>query len=264
MNIYDGYGNIIEISDAGGSGKNVLSKKNVIILADSVFDYEQPDGINIGQMLAVSSGATVYNWAQGGCCMAKGKATNYDPYSFVGMVDALTSGDFTDQIANAEERGFTTQVAEMQAFNMANCDYMLVAYGTNDFWRSCLYDNPSDDEDVTYFSGAVRYGIKTLLTTYPSIKLIFLNLQNMGSIYNETAAWYNATGSHYVESSRYNGYINDICAEFAVPVLDIWNESLINNQTKTIYNDPGGMPHLSHKGKQKYVTMIENAFNHYY
>ena len=262
MAIYDVNGTVI--SSGGGSGKNTLDGKNVIILADSVFDYETPDGINVGQMLAVSSGATVYNWAQGGCCMAKGKATNYDPYSFVGMVDALATQTFTDQSTYAEDRGFTTQVAEMQAFNMSNCDFMLVAYGTNDYWRSCLYDNPNDSEDVTYFSGAVRYGLKTLLTAYPFIKLIFVNLQNMGSTYNETAAWYNATGSHYVESARYNQYINDICAEFAVPVLDIWNTSMINDYTDNELYCDGGKPHLSHRGKQKYVTMIENVFNRYY
>lgn len=263
MNLYDGSGNVITIT--GGSGKNVLSGKNIVILADSVFDYEQPEGINVGEMLAVDTGATVYNWAQGGCCMAKGKATNYDPYSFVGMVDALTTGVFTDQTTYADDRGFTTQVAEMQAFDMDDCDFMIVAYGTNDYWRSCLYDNPNDDDDVTYFSGAVRYGIRTLLAAYPSIKLLFLNLQNMGSTYNETAAWYNATGSHYVESSIYNGYINSICNEFAVPVLDIWNTSMINNYTDNErYCDSGGKPHLSHVGKQRYVTLIENAFNFYY
>lgn len=264
MAIYDVNGNVISSSSEGG-GKNVLAGKNLVILADSVFDYEQPEGINLGEMIAYQTGATVYNWAQGGCCMSKGKATNYDPYSFVGLVDALTTETFTDQIAYAEERSFTAQVAQMQAFDMANCHFMLIAYGTNDFWGSKYYDNPSDSEDVTYFSGAVRYGIKTLLTAYPYINLLFLNLQNMGSIYNETAAWYNATGSHYVESETYNQYINDICAEFAVPVLDIWNTSMINNVTDNEwYCDAGGKPHLSHKGKQRYTSLIMNAFNQYY
>lgn len=263
MAVYDINGNVISSGGGGSSESSVLDGKNVIILADSVFDYEQPDGINIGEMLAVTTGATVYNWAQGGCCMAKGKATNYDPYSFVGMVDALVEQDFTDQETYAQDRSFTAQVAQMKSFNMANCDFMIVAYGTNDFWRSCLYENPTDDEDVTYFSGATRYGIKTLLTAYPTIKLLFLNLQNMGDIYNETAAWYNATGSHYVESSKYNDIINEVCAESAVPVLDIWNTSMINTYTTSTYCD-GSKPHLKHKGKQKYVELINNAMNFYY
>ena len=263
MAVYDINGNIIS-SGSGSGDSSVLSGKNVVILADSVFDYEQPEGINIGEMLSVKTGATVYNWAQGGCCMAKGKATNYDPYSFVGMVDALTTRNFTDQETYAQDRSFVTQVNQMKAFDMTNCDFMIVAYGTNDFWRSCLYNNPSNSEDVNYFSGATRYGIKTLFTTYKKIKLLFLNLQNMGQFYNESSAWYDATGSHYVESSKYNEIINDVCEEYAVPVLDIWSDSLINQITKAYYCDEGSMPHLTHAGKQHYTEMIENAFNLYY
>lgn len=259
MIIFDGKGN--ELST---DGKGVLKGKKVIILADSVFDYEVPDSNNIGQLLAIDANCTVYNWSQGGCCMAKGKATNYDPYSFVGLVDALVDRDFTDQIANASERSFTSQVEEMQTIPVTSCQFMLIAYGTNDYWRSCTYDNPDNNVDTTAFSGAVRYGLQKLLGAYPSLNVLMINMQNLGRTYNETAAWYNKTGSHYVESSIYNGYINDISREFAVPVLDIWGESLINDQTKDTFCYQGSRPHLTRAGKLKYVELIENACDRYF
>lgn len=251
MILYDGNGN--EIST---NGKNVLKGKKVVILADSIFDYEVPDTLNIGDYLATNNDCEVHNWAQGGCCMALGKASNYDPYSFVGLIDAITSRDFTNQIANAEERSFTAQVADMQAFDMATCDFIIVAYGTNDFWRNCPIENQNDDDDPNYFSGAIKYGVHTLLTAYPSIKVLFLNLQHMNGTYIDSG------GVGWVYPEPYNETINTMCESLSIPVLDIWGSSMINEDTAGVYHS--GRPHLSRNGKLRYATMISNALDFYY
>lgn len=253
MNIFDGRGNKINIIS---KQNHILTGKNLIILADSVFDYEQPDGVNIGTIIQSDVDASVHNWAQGGCCMALGKSNEYDAYSFVGIVNALTSGDFSNQELYAEERNFTEQVNDMKTFDMQTCDFMLVAYGTNDYWRNCTIKSEDNEFDPNTFDGAIRSGIKTLLTKYPKIKLIFLNMQQLDSLYIESG------GIGTIYPKLYNESINNICGEYSIPVIDIWNDSMINDFTKSTLCD--GKPHLKHEGKLRYSKLIENAFNFYF
>lgn len=250
MIIYDGNGETVEVS-----GKNVLDGANLIILADSVFDYEEPDGINVGELLALNTGANVYNWAQGGCCMALGKGADYDPYSFVGLANALVDGDFTNQEARAETRNFTEQVAEMKAYDMSTTDFLVVAYGTNDFWRNETVNDTTTGFDTSTYIGAYKYGLRKILSAYPTIKVLCLGLQNMPSRYIDQ-------GSITVYPQPYNDAIKSASADLSIPFLDIWNDSMINEYTKNTLCS--GMPHLSHLGKIRYAALIANAFNLYY
>lgn len=255
MAFYDYMGKELIESDDSTDIEKKFKGKNVIWLADSLIDYESPEGFTVAYWFQVDTKANCYNWAQGGCCMALGKADNYDPYSFVGLVNALTTGVFTEQDEYAEDRNFTEQVNEMKGFNMETCDYMVVAYGTNDFWRNCIVSNEENDLDTNTFEGAIRYGIKTLLTKYPKIKLIFLNLQRLPDVYIDS-------GGITIYAEPYNNMINNVCAELSIPVVDIWNNSMINKYTTNVLCN--GQPHLSHEGKLRYAKLIENALNLYF
>lgn len=256
MAIYDYTGTEIPFEDKTDIVKK-FTGKNIIILADSIFDYETPDGFNIGYWLNKACGANVYNWAQGGTCMQKGKADNYDPYSFAGMADALATGTFTDQEKYQEDRSFTTQVAEMKAFDMTTADYLIVAYGTNDFWLEVTEapeTNLSDEFDKNTFIGAFNYGIKTLLTKYPTLKILCVGMQRMSQVSGKTGE--TVTGDAWAEA------LKEASSKLSVPYVDIYSDSLINKYTiGTLCN---GQPHLSHEGKLRYVALIENALNLYY
>ena len=258
MNLYDGNGNIINASGDDTS----LAGKQIIWLGDSVIDYEEPDGINVADMFATMTGAVCHNWAQGGTCFAKGKATNYDPYSFVGMVDALVEQYFTYQNTYAESRGFEDRVADMEAYNMSNAEYCIIGFGTNDFWGNMTWKNDSNEFDVNTSYGAIKYGLKTLMTAYPELKILMLGLQELGEVYVEAAAWYNATGTHYNSGDKYDEFITEICNEYAVPRLPIQEWSRFNSYTNSTYTN--GVPHLTHKGKERYCVLIRNALKLYY
>ena len=61
--------------------------------------------------------------------------------------------------------------------------YAEMLHRLNDFWRNCPIENQNDDDDPNYFSGAIKYGVHTLLMAYPLIKVLFLNLQHMNGAY---------------------------------------------------------------------------------
>lgn len=252
--MYDYLGNEIKVEETTDLVKK-FKGKNIVILADSIFDYEIPDGFNIGFWIKKNIEANVLNWAQGGCCMAKGKATNYDPYSFVGLADALATHTFTDQEEYATDRNFSEQVDEMKNFDMSKADYLIVAYGTNDFWRNGKIEDSDEGYDTSTYIGAFKYGIKTLLTKYPKLKIVCLGIQNLGSLYIDS-------GGYTIYSSKYNEAIKKAAYDLAVPFVDIWSDSMINTITSGTLCD--GQPHLSHEGKLRYAALVENALNYYY
>ena len=207
------------------------------------------------------SGAICYNWAQGGMTMAKMGVANYDPYSGVGMVDALISKDFTQQGAYAgddhgsKDGNFHAEVAEMKAMDMSTVDTIVIEYGANDTMKMVALDNESDAFDTTTTGGALRYMIKTLQTKYPSLKIVVLNVQRL-------TGWADAEQTKWYDSKNQNEVIESVCSELAVPMIDIYNLLGANDYTKgTLLQD--GI-HRTHKGKVKQTQIIENMLCWYF
>jgi lysophospholipase L1-like esterase len=258
MAIVDINGKVLS-SDEGGTSSGFsqtelqrkFGGKNIIWLGDSVHAYTSPDGATIPYYFQYHSGANCYNWCQGGTTMALMGVTNYDPYSGVGMVNALTSGNFTDQITHMEDRGFVTQVAQMQAFDMSKADYIIIEFGTNDCWKLVPVDNEDDEFDTTTTGGALRYMIKTLLTKYPALKLAVCNMQDM-------TGFADAEHQKPYDSAAQNGILESVCEQYHIPLVDI--RTGMNDYTIGLL----GSAHRTHEGKMRQVQAIENTLCRYY
>lgn len=258
MAIYDRDGNPISAGSGGDSRSELQRKfggKKIIWLGDSIHAYTQPDGITIPYLFGYHSGATCYNWAQGGMTMALMDVTNYDPYSGVGMIDALVSKDFTAQETYAGDNhgtkngNFYAEVAEMKAIDMSEVHTVIIEYGTNDTMKMVTLDNAENALDTHTTGGALRYMIKTLQTAYPKINIVALNVQRLtGYADAEHTKWY--------DSANQNEVIEGVCAELAVPMIDIYNLLGLNDYTKSTLTSDG--LHRSHAGKVKQVQIIEN------
>ena len=259
MAIYDIDGNIISTGGTGGTSQSELQRKfggkKIIWLGDSIHAYATPDGVTIPYLFEYHSAAKCYNWAQGGMTMALTGVENYDPYSGVGMVNALVSGDFTDQeMYSADDHGtaqgnFTEQVAEMKSIDIATVDSIIIEFGTNDAMKLVPIDNANDTLDTSTTGGALRYMIKTLQTAYPSLKIVVLNVQKM-------SGYADAEHQKPYDSKNQNEVIKSVCSDLSIPVIDIYNLLGINDYTSgTLLSD--GV-HRSHKGKLKQVQIIEN------
>lgn len=266
MAIYDING--LEIVTGGGSAGSSQSElqrkfggKNIVWLGDSIHAYAKPDGVTIPYLFQYHSGAKCYNWAQGGMTMALTGVENYDPYSGVGMVNALVSGDITDQETySAEDHGtahgnFTEQVAEMKSIDMATVDSIIIEYGTNDALKLVTLDNADNEMDTTTTGGALRYMIKTLQTAYPLLKIAVCNVQKM-------SGYADSEQQKPYDSKNQNEIIESICAALSVPMIDIYNLLGINSYTSSTLLSDG--LHRSHDGKLKQVQIIENQMCMYF
>lgn len=263
MAIYDIDGN--EITSGGGTSASELQRKfsgkKIIWLGDSIHAYANPDGVTIPYLFQYHSGAKCYNWAQGGMTMALTGVENYDPYSGVGMVDAMISGDFTQQEAYAgDDHGtaqgnFTEQVAEMKSIDMATVDSIIIEFGTNDAMKLMPLDNADDTLDTSTTGGALRYMIKTLQNAYPSLKIVVLNVQKM-------SGYADAEHQKPYDSKNQNEIIESICTSLSVPVIDIYNLLGLNSYTSSTLLSDG--LHRSHNGKLRQVQIIENMMCSYF
>lgn len=264
MAIYDIDGNEITSGSGGTSASELQRKfsgKKIIWLGDSIHAYANPDGVTIPYLFEYHSGAKCYNWAQGGMTMALTGTENYDPYSGVGMVDAMISGDFTKQEAYAgDDHGtaqgsFTEQVAEMKSIDMSTVDSIVIEFGTNDALKLITLDNAGNKLDTSTTGGALRYMIKTLQTAYPSLKIVVLNVQKM-------SGYADAEHQKPYDSKSQNEVIESVCADLSIPVVDIYNLLGLNSYTSSTLLSDG--LHRSHNGKLRQVQIIENMMCTYF
>lgn len=251
--LYDINGNEIQTGGTGGSSQSELQRKfkgkNIIWLGDSIHAYSQWDGVTVPYIFQYDSGAKCYNWAQGGTTMAKMGIANYDPFSGVGMVDALISRDFTEQETHMVDRGFTTQVAEMKAFDMSKAHTIIIEFGTNDALKDVTLDNSENELDTNTTGGALRYMIKTLQTKYPKLNIAVCNVQPV-------AGWLDAEHTKSYDSINQTNIINSVCEDLNIPLIDIYNDLGINDYTSTTLLHDG--LHRTHEGKLKQAKLIEN------
>lgn len=265
MAICDINGNVISTGGSGGAGQSEIQRRfsgeKIIWLGDSIHAYTWPDGLTIPYLFGYESGATCYNWAQGGMTMAKMGVTNYDPYSGVGMVDALISGDFTQQEAYAADNhgtkngNFYAEVAEMKAMDISTAELAIIEFGTNDCMKMVPLDSEEDPLDTTTTGGALRYMIKQLQTKYPKLKIVVLNVQRM-------TGWADAEHTKWYDSTAQNEVIEGVCTELAVPMIDIYNLLGVNDYTKGALLQDG--LHRSHHGKVAQCRIIENALCNFF
>ena len=258
MSLYDAKGHEVTVSVSSGESGELARKfvgKNIVWLGDSIHAYTQPDGVSIPYLFEYHSGAKCYNWCQGGTTMALTGVVNYDPFSGVGMINALISRNFTDMETYMIDRNFESQVSEMKALDFSTVDYIVIEFGTNDALKDVTLDNVDDIFDTSTTGGALRHMLKTLLTVYPKIEVVVCNVQ-------PDKGWLDAEHTKSYDTAKQTEVINEVCDEFNIPLIDIYNELGLNEYTKsTLLHD--GL-HRNHTGKLKQVRLIENKMIHYF
>lgn len=182
--------------------------------------------------------------------------------SFTEVVNAIVSGDYSsieDYIANDSETDpnkahynrIRRSLANLQATDFSEVDFVLLSYGTNDFGGGVLLDNNDNPLDTSKVLGAMRKGINDLLTAFPNLKVFVL-----APIYRydtDTDTTPNSAGLYLYE------YASGICEcanKFAhLPAKNMFYESNINkfNCTELI---PGSSVHPNNAGYEVMADCI--------
>ena len=216
-------------------------------------------GVGLGEdaptIMGAIMGATMDNGGIGGTSYADDEAI-----SFNRVAEALVSRDFTTIDSGIEGllEEYPTWTflqdrwARIKTTPLSEYNFILIAYGTNDFASGRTLDNDNDKFDVTTILGSLRYGIKKILEASPATR-----------IYVVTPAYrYGLGGSNDNDSDNYqiNGKylweignaIFDACKELHIPCLNYYYTSGSNKYNKAAILQGG-----THRTRYGYRLMAE-------
>ena len=153
----------------------------VVLMGDSNVAIPHFEG-TMEEKIGELTGFEVYNIAMGGTTAAKLDRTNeqdklYDRCCLYNLVNLPITGEvemylddhteISKVYSEAVERITTASIID---FNKV--DYVVLTYGTNDYFTGALADNEEDPYDVYSYGGALRSSIEKLHEHYPNIKFL--------------------------------------------------------------------------------------------
>jgi lysophospholipase L1-like esterase len=223
----------------------------ILNLGDSIFGNARDN--NISAYLSEYSGATVYNGGLGGTLMSE-RVDASSPYIWfdgLHLVEALTTGDWTNQDANVNSSGISMdyypQTLEMlKSLDMSTIDVVTIAWGTNDYTGNCTLDKITD---------ALETIIDMFQTAYPEIRLLVC-----------TPIWrYFSDGSDGDTKANKGGTLKEIAEAIEqtaknkrISVLNTYqNMPLCVNTMSTYFAETSGnRTHPNAKGSALYAHLI--------
>jgi lysophospholipase L1-like esterase len=191
-----------------------------------------------------------------GACAGMHKFPDLNPVSLYSLVDAIVSGDWSQQLALFKNEQRDIGLSRLMTANFKAGTYIGLEYGTNDFH----YDRPiGSDNDFSKetFKGALNYSIQKFLTAYPSTRLFLiappwtLNQDNLDSDHNP-----NSIGvflKEYVDAMIKISELNHI------PCLDMWRLLGINKNNYLTFFPDGTHPNT--EGARRRGEMIASFMN---
>lgn len=235
-----------------------LKGKNVINFGDSIFGNYR-DSSSITQQIINITSANVINCAFGGTQMSYHERTEYNPFSFCNLVDAIISKDWTTQESSAQNRPadmpayFITALENLENIDFNNVDYVTIAFGTNDYANGSNLDSEDNLYDKSTFAGALRYSIETLLNAYPNLRILigtpawrcWLNNSNqVVQTSDEKTFEGNFTLIEMAEK------IKEVAKEYHIPVINVYDNLGLNKYNWSAFFSSSDTVHPNSYGRE--------------
>ena len=170
-------------------------------------------------------GNTMFNAGIGGTRM-----TDTADANFCAMVDAIVDNDWTDIDArigaiieqNPFFGGLTTTIGALKTLDFSTVDFIMVAYGTNDWAENKAIGEPTST-DKTEIYGAMKYAINKLLTAYPQLRVYFVSPGYRRDTGNTETDTHNGK-----TLAEYSADIAKASNSMGFPCLNLYNEGMVN------------------------------------
>lgn len=218
-----------------------MEGKKIVVFGDSIWnDARGKDGIS--EHIQQKTGATVYNCAVGGstAALVGGENTmeNWDSNSFNGMIYAARRLVSIDKVLPDLEAN-----AVIRQVNLEEMDYVIVAYGLNDFFCDVsIY--PQTYYEITNYVGALRNGIGKLQENYPGLQIIVVSPTYTKMFEGEKQFEI----GDYVEAAR------GVAKEFNVQFLDMFH--VLGEDEESRVNHLLDGVHLTARGREIYADAV--------
>lgn len=230
----------------------LLSGRKVVIFGDSLIGMTR-DQTSVPAYAAAYTGAKVYNVGFGGCRMSKHPSNGYAAFSMWALADAVASGDYATQEAQAPSGSdyFASQLDVLKSIDFTSVDAIVIHYGTNDFAANVPLDDSANLLSTDTVCGALRYSIKKVLTAFPKIK-IFVSLP----LYRTWSGVGAETYKNALEKTlpEYDSAMKTVAEEHNLPTIDGYKRLGINTINSGAYLSDG--THLNDFGRRQFGELI--------
>lgn len=230
--------------------------KSIVNFGDSIFgnfrDTDTTTDKSISTMIAEALGATVYNAGFGGCRMGY-HSDGWRAFSMYALADAITTGVWTDQdvaIANPPAglpNYFSDTLTMLKAIDFSEIDYITIGYGVNDYTGNAFIDYQTGLEEYQYFRGALEYSLRTILETYPNIRIAVITPCWMWFSDADTGLLDYSSDDAESENTRgykLTDYVNaceTVCEAYHVPCINTYNNLGFNPYSYKAYFNVKGI-----------------------
>lgn len=179
---------------------NVLANKTILNFGDSIMAGDGNGGKGVGKLIASNNGMLVTDYSKGGATV---------------WFDDVDNSSSDEQV---KRQNIQYQVDQAIA-NVSSIDFALINGGTNDISVSAplgeISDGFNDMLDKYTFSGGLELCFKNLKNKYPTTKIIFIRVHNMGS-------------RSYSNQVLYGVRALEICKKWSVKVVDLFSDCGLN------------------------------------
>lgn len=228
--VSDGIANII-----GFSKPSTKIKSTVVCMGDSITGmfghetgypemiskkYPEIKAINVG-----FSGTSVIDHAD----------KNYMPFSFNRLVDAIISGDWSEQdakVGNISTANYAEHLTTLKDIDFANVDFITVFYGTNDWGYNYSIDT---------FKEVYSQALKKLQEKYPQIRIVVI-CPYWRSISDGEDSNINPNNNGIYLYDFSNAIENDVAFAYNLPCINLYRSLGANLITDRYYTQDGTHP----------------------
>lgn len=171
-------GEIVVLDNGATINYNVAKKadqKRLVCFGDSITGMFGSDS-SYPDMISRMSNIDAINVGFAGCCMADHSNNKYVPFCMSRLADAIVSGDYTTQDAQADGIGgyYPLHVSQLKEIDWKTVDYISIFYGTNDWGMNKIMLSTGETDRSTCTQDALKYSIETILQKYPWIKILII------------------------------------------------------------------------------------------
>lgn len=149
------------------------------------------------------------------------------------LIDAVISGDWSDQDIIYETSGYeghAAQLDKLKQIDFSEIDFVSIALGTNDLASETPFEISGQPLSVESVNGALRYCISKLLTNFPHLQIFI-----MTPVYRFTPS----TGEDVLYGGRgIQDFVDDykeLGAELRIPVCNMFNDIGVNKWNREYY-----------------------------
>lgn len=242
---------------------NEHKKVNILVLGDSIWDLvRDQSGIEAVLKHDLGGKADIYNCSIRGSRAAaaggiKGDGTPENNICLYAMAQYLTGA----RPCEIPEKYEAKKV--MSAVDMKKIDYVIIAYGLNDYFGGIRLRDPDNFYNETTYEGAMCSAIEMIRSNYPNIKFLVLSpTYCQGYSYGQVV--------HESNSYSYGGGTCPDYVEAAREVAKSYSASFVDNTAAlsiSIHNGPeylADATHLTAKGRKMYADHLADVIIHTY